>query len=176
MSRKRSSETGPPTLLCFWIESGHLSPENNYSGSWTCCVIRDKGLSSSDQNAAGLEVTGRFRNLPDQASIPDALMDTNQARGYSDLTSTSVGRMAGSPPSCSHLFSCHGNEFAVQSYLFVTLLLFQDRKPQANTIAKTNKAVFRGIKEDLFGSIRKYPAYIGSNRPGLVTLIRKTLL
>lgn len=98
MSRKRSSETGPPTLLCFWIESGHLSPENNYSGSWTCCVIRDKGLSSSDQNAAGLEVTSRFRNPPHQASIPDALRDPNQARGYSALTSTSVGRMAGSPP------------------------------------------------------------------------------
>lgn len=118
MSRKRSSEMGPPPLLCFCIESGHLSPENNYSGSWTCCVIRDKGLSSSDQNAAGLEVTRRFRNPPDQASVPDALMDTNQARGYSALTSTLEGRMAASHPSRSHFFSRHGNEFAVQSSPF----------------------------------------------------------
>lgn len=54
--------------------------------------------------------------------------------------------------------------------------MFQDQKPQANTLANTNKAIFRGNKTDLFVSIRKCPAYIGSNRLGLVTLIRKTAL
>lgn len=77
MSRKR------PVLQPFCasrIESDHLSLENNWSGSWACCAIRDKGSFSSDQSTAVLEVTGSFRSQPGQPSVPGVLMDSDDTR------------------------------------------------------------------------------------------------